>query len=251
MVPSYILCWSQRRKQSLCECDGGCHRRTLDARLRLQASLCGLWKGHGRALSTEMMSPTCRLGRVGLEASGERREGTGASGPVGKWIARIQAPGAGIAGSRGKVVAPAPSEPSQKSAFPKLLSLCHECQPFASFCFKSVALCKTGSATVTMALFVAEKCAFENSENHCAYGVSPWVGPPPQPRSLSARPAGWTRSCSVPETAGQAASLQECPAVWGPSLVGGEAGPVPARPCDARRRTGRSQETLPCSRLRS
>lgn len=32
--------------------------------------------------------------------------------------------------------------------------------------FNMVDLCKTGSATVTMALFVAEKCAFENSQNH-------------------------------------------------------------------------------------
>lgn len=52
------------------------------------------------------MSPAYHLGTVGLEAYGERGEETGASGPVGKLVARIQAPGAGIAGSGGKAGAP-------------------------------------------------------------------------------------------------------------------------------------------------
>lgn len=32
--------------------------------------------------------------------------------------------------------------------------------------FNMVDLCKTGSSAVTMALFVAEQCTFENSKNH-------------------------------------------------------------------------------------
>lgn len=187
------------------------------------------------------MSPTYRLGTVGLEACGERGEETGASGPVGKLIGRIQAPGAGIAGREGKAGAPAPhlscvwsaSEPSQKSAFPKQPSSCHECQPFASFCFRSVALCKTGSATVTMALFVAEKCAFENSENHwplvqseAVLMESPRGWAPPHSHGLPLPDQhGWTGSRSVPETADQAAQPSGIPSCVGPQHRGGRGWP--------------------------
>lgn len=102
-----------------------------------------------------------------------------------------------------------------------------------------VALCKTGSATVTMALFVAEKCALENSENRWSLvrkqGYTKWsLRSPstPEPRSPSARPAERTRSCSVPETADQAAqpfrNRQLCgaPALWRGRLAECLPGPV-------------------------
>lgn len=53
--------------------------------------------------------------------------------------------------------------------------------------FHMVDVCKTGSATVTMALFVAEKCAFENSANH-------W----PLVLSLRSLPLGGPRSNEDP-----------------------------------------------------
>lgn len=73
-----------------------------------------------------------------------------ASGPVGKLAARIQAPGAGIAGSGGKAGVPDPrlscvwsaTKPSQKSTFPKQPSSCHERQPaFCLFLFLIGVLC--------------------------------------------------------------------------------------------------------------
>lgn len=98
-------------------------------------------------------------------------------------------------------------------------------------------LCKTGSATVTMVLFVAEKCTFENSANpgtlalkpSCAYGVSPLVGSIPT-GTMTFLCSNSSMDSRATVFLGQGTScftFQEIPASEGLALLRGVAGWVP------------------------
>lgn len=109
---------------------------------------------------------------------------------------------------------------------------------------------------MTMALFVAEKCTFENSENHwslvlkrgCAHGVSHWRGPIPTGRdvSLPCQQNG-LKSFSVPKGT-RSLSLSGTPSCVGPGITE-ESSWLSVLQSQGGSFSGRSQETLRCPRL--